>query len=315
MIERVRADGLLAAGRPVVVLYSGGRDSTCLLELAVRIAGRDAVGALHVNYRLRAAADGDEAHCARLCERLGVPLEIRRPTRPGGNIQAWARAARYDAAAAIAGPRGADVAAGHTAGDQVETILYRLASSPSRRALLGMRPRDGALVRPLLAFTRAQTGAYCAERGLAWREDESNNSGAYARGRVRARLVPALREIHPAAEANVLALAEVLRDEAEVLDAAVDARLGGRDRIALTSLRELPAALRRLVVQRLADGAAGGPAPGAARRTERRCSTCRAACGRSSSRGCCGSGARRRSRTRRPGAARRPNHRRAPARP
>ncbi|PZS07537.1 MAG: hypothetical protein DLM64_14755, partial [Solirubrobacterales bacterium] len=79
MIERVRADGLLAAGRPVVVLYSGGRDSTCLLELAVRIAGRDAVGALHVNYRLRAAADGDEAHCARLCERLGVPLEIRRP--------------------------------------------------------------------------------------------------------------------------------------------------------------------------------------------------------------------------------------------
>ncbi|PZS13037.1 MAG: hypothetical protein DLM64_03900, partial [Solirubrobacterales bacterium] len=196
------------------------------------------------------------------------PLEIRRPTRPGGNIQAWARAARYDAAAAIAGPRGADLAAGHTAGDQVETILYRLASSPSRRALLGMRPRDGALVRPLLAFTRAQTGAYCAERGLAWREDESNNSGAYARGRVRARLVPALREIHPAAEANVLALAEVLRDEAEVLDAAVDARLGGRDRIALTSLRELPAALRRLVVQRLADGAAGGPAPGAARRAD-----------------------------------------------
>ncbi len=59
------------------------------------------------------------------------------------------------------------IATGHTADDQVETILYRLASSPSRRALLGMRPRDGSLVRPLLGLTREQTTAYCEERGLA----------------------------------------------------------------------------------------------------------------------------------------------------
>jgi tRNA(Ile)-lysidine synthase len=269
MIERVRAEGLLGPGRPVVVLYSGGCDSTCLLEVAVRVAGRDAVTALHVNYRLRAAAAADEDHCARLCARLGVPLEVRRPQRPqDGNLQAWARDVRYGAAARIAAPRGADVAAGHTASDQVETILYRLASSPSRRALLGMRRRDGALIRPLLLFTREQTGGYCSERDLSWRMDESNSAGVYARNRLRAGLMPALREIHPAAEANVLALAELLRDEAVVLDAAVDAVLDGRERIALARLRELSPALRRLVVQRLADGAAGGLAPGAARRAE-----------------------------------------------
>ena len=71
---------------------------------------------------------------------------------------------------------GADVAAGHTATDQVETILYRLASSPSRRALLGMRPREGRLVRPLLGVTRAQTAGHCRDRGLRWREDDSNAS-------------------------------------------------------------------------------------------------------------------------------------------
>jgi tRNA(Ile)-lysidine synthase len=269
VIEQVRTEGLLAPGAPVVVMYSGGRDSTCLLDLAVRINGAPVVSALHVNYGLRDAADEDERHCRELCERLGVPLTISRPARPeSGNLQAWARDVRYGAAARLAIGTGADVATGHTATDQVETILYRLASSPSRRALLGMRAREGSLIRPLLAFTREQTASYCSERGLEWRDDASNDSDAYARNRVRNGLVPALRAIHPAAERNVLALAEILRDESEVLNGLVQEALGGRDEIELDRLRELAPALRRLVVQRLADAAAGGLAPGAARRTE-----------------------------------------------
>lgn len=269
MLDAVRAEGLLAPGRPVVVLLSGGRDSTCLLDLAVQIAGADSVLALHVNYGLRDAAGADERHCGELTAQFGVPLEVRRPDRPAtGNVQAWARGVRYAAASELATPRSADIAAGHTATDQVETILYRLASSPSRRALLGMRPRDGALVRPLLRFTRAETAAHCTTRGLTWCEDESNVSLAYARGRIRGELVPALRAVHPAAEENVLALAELLRDEAGVLDQLVDDVLDGADEIELARLRALPPALRRLVVQRLADTAAGRPAPGTARRAE-----------------------------------------------
>ncbi len=272
LVGVVRAGGLLAPGRRVLVLLSGGRDSTCLLDVAVRVAGGDSVGALHVNYGLRQAAGEDERHCAGLCERLSVPLAVHRPRqRERGNLQAWARRERYEAAASLAA--GADVAAGHTATDQVETILYRLASSPSRRALLGMRPREqlagaATLVRPLLTFSRAGTRAYCAERGLAWREDETNEQGAFARNRIRADVLPALERIHPAAEENVLALASILREEAEVLDELVEGVLAGGSRVEVSSLRELPAALRRLVVQRLADEAAGRPAPGTARRAE-----------------------------------------------
>jgi tRNA(Ile)-lysidine synthase len=267
VIDEIRAEGLLAPGRRVVVLFSGGRDSTCLLDLAVRIADADSVTALHVNYGLRDAAAIDERHCAELCKRLGVSLEVCRPESPArGNLQAWARETRYAAASEIAG--GDDIAAGHTASDQVETILYRLASSPSRRALLGMRPREGQLVRPLLTYTREQTAAYCTERGLRWREDETNEDPTFARNRVRAELVPALRRIHPAAEQNVLTLSSLLREEAEVLEALVDAALGGGSQISLTALREQPPALRRLIVQRLADEAVGGPAPGVARRAE-----------------------------------------------
>src|SRR5439155_25580675 len=135
---------------------------------------------------------------------------------------------------------------GHTATDQVETILYRLASSPSRRALLGMRPRGGAVIRPLLRFTREDTAAYCRERGLAWREDASNASDAYARNRIRSGLVPALLEVHPGAQRNVLALAEILRDEADVLDVLVEEVLGtGGSSVSLSRLRPLPPAVRR----------------------------------------------------------------------
>ena len=270
MIESaVRDEGLLAPGRPVVVLFSGGRDSTCLLHLAARIAGAAAVTALHVNYGLREAAADDERHCSELCGRLGVALEVRHPSRPGtGNLQAWARDQRYGAAVQLALALEADVAAGHTATDQVETILYRLASSPSRRAVLGMRPREGKLVRPLLRFTREQTAAYCEAAGLAWREDATNESDVFARNRIRAGLVPALEAVHPAAQQNVLALAEVLRDEAAVLDELVEHELSRRREILLVRLRELPAALRRLIVQRLADQAAGAVAAGAARRSE-----------------------------------------------
>jgi len=269
MLEEVRAGGLLPPGAPVVAMLSGGRDSVCLLDLAVRLLGAEAVGALHVNYGLRDDSGEDERHCAALCERLGVALEVERPRRPEGpgNLQAWARDARYAAAARLALPHGATIATGHTADDQVETILYRLASSPSRRALLGMRSRDGQLVRPLLPFTRERTTSYCEERELVWRDDATNAELTFARGRVRHGLVPALKAIHPAAAENVLRTAALLRDEAAVLDALVDAEIDGegeRGTIALERLAELPPALRRLVVQRLADRAAGRPIPGAA---------------------------------------------------
>src|SRR5215216_5618237 len=177
VLERVAATGLLA----------GERHSVCLLDVAVELCGAGAVRALHVNYGLRAEADGDEAHCAALCEALGVALDVHRASRPDdapGNLQAWARDVRYAAGARLAAPAGAGLAVAHTATDQAETILYRLAASPGRRALLGMAPRSGRLVRPLLQVTREETAAWCRARGLGWREDVTNRSDRYARGRV-----------------------------------------------------------------------------------------------------------------------------------
>jgi tRNA(Ile)-lysidine synthase len=272
--DAVRAGGLFARDRPIVAMLSGGRDSICLLDVAVTLLGSGAVGALHVNYGLREQADADELHCAAVCEQLGVELEIVRAQRdpdgapPAGNVQAWARELRYTAATGIAETRDALIATGHTASDQVETILYRLAASPGRRALLGMVTAEGRLIRPLIGVTREQTAAYCEERGLSWREDESNQDERYARTRVRHGLLPALRAVHPAAEANVLRTAALLREETELLEELVSAELAGRSHIAVSRLRELPGALARLVVIRLAEQASGSYVPQAGERVE-----------------------------------------------
>jgi tRNA(Ile)-lysidine synthase len=277
LLQRVETGGLIAPPAPLVAMLSGGRDSVCMLDLAVRARGAEAVTALHVNYGLREEADADERHCRELCERLGVALEVQRPRRPegAGNLQAWAREARYAAALRLAEAREADgteakIATGHTADDQVETILYRLASSPSRRALLGMRPADGRLVRPLLGTTREETTAYCEERGLAWRDDATNEEADYKRNLLRRDVIPELAKVHPAARENVLRTAALLREEAELLDSLVDAELAGGDgaepgSIAHARFAALHPALRRLVLQRLADEAAGRPVAGAAR--------------------------------------------------
>ena len=286
--EAVRRGGLLTRDRPVLAMLSGGRDSVCLLDVAVALRMPGNVSALHVNYGLREQADGDERHCVELCERLGVALEVVRERRPEaapgpaapaaasasaaapapGNLQAWARVIRYREAERIARRDDALVATGHTASDQVETILYRLAASPGRRALLGMVAREGRLVRPLLAVTREQTTAYCEARGLRWREDSSNEDPSYARTRVRHGLLEALRAVHPAAEANVLRTAELLRAETLLLDALVSEELAGARSIAVERLEQLLPARARLVVVRLAEAAAGTYGPQAGERVQ-----------------------------------------------
>jgi tRNA(Ile)-lysidine synthase len=250
-LEAARASGLVRGGEPLLVMLSGGGDSVCLLDVAMRLEAP--VRALHVNYGLREGADDDAAFVQDLCRRLAVPLELERVAlEEGGNLQERARQVRYALAERHAE---ADYAAGHTASDQAETVLYRLAVSPGSRALHGMPARRGRLVRPLLGATREEVRDYLRSRGLTWREDPSNADRRFARARVRHELLEALRSVGPAPERTIAETARQLREEAEVLDAAVSRaleELGGGPAISLAALREQPPAVRRLVLRRLA---------------------------------------------------------------
>ena len=293
----VQASGTLAAAPSapsVLIMLSGGADSVCLLHVALGLLGPERVQALHVNHGLRPAAAEDEGFCVELCRALGVELHVERVSiggvggagaagegggTPRGNVESLAREARYQAAERVRAAAGLDlIAAGHTASDQAETVIYRLASSPGRRALLGMEARRDRLVRPLLSVPGDDTRTYCTEAGLNWREDESNADRRLARNLLRLEVLPLLRRINSAADRNVLATVAELRDEAEVLDAAVDEALrrtaagGAPPAVDAGRLAAEPPAVRRLVLRRLAEAAAGAPValrPDDAREVER----------------------------------------------
>jgi tRNA(Ile)-lysidine synthase len=219
----VRGRELIPPGGEVTCLVSGGADSTCLWHVLRELGYR--ASALHVNHGLRGAESNEDA---RFCEELmGAEVVDGR----GGRSEDELRRIRYGFA------RDRLRATGHTASDQVETVLYRLVSSGRAG---GIKPsREDGVVRPLLEVWRADTEAYCRAERLPFRTDSSNPDTK--RGLIRDEIVPLLRRLHPAAERNLLRLVEsrapLPPELAELLSAPVGTKrldLGG----GVTAVRE-----------------------------------------------------------------------------
>jgi tRNA(Ile)-lysidine synthase len=262
----IRASGLIEPGSRGVALLSGGPDSACLAAGLAAALGPDAIAGLHVNYGFRDDSGDDEARCRELCERLGIELKVARPQLGEGNLQAEAREYRYREAERTRAEKGAAwVATGHTRTDLAETMLYRLASSPGRRALLGLAPRRGRIVRPLLALGRADTRSLATEAGLSFHDDPSNLLGNFQRVRIRQEVLPVLREINSATEENFASTWAELAEEGEVLEALAAEVLEEAGAGAATPVLRV----RRLALRALAGRVAGRDLPlGPQRATE-----------------------------------------------
>jgi tRNA(Ile)-lysidine synthase len=191
----IRRHDLIAPGSTVACLVSGGPDSTCLWHV-LRDLGYD-VTAVHVSHGLRGAeSDEDARFCAGVLDARVVDARDDQSQAPS---EAALRERRY-AATVPFGLR----ATGHTASDQVETVLYRLVSSGTTKAI---KPkREDGVVRPLLEVWRDETVAYCEAQGLPYRLDTSNPDTK--RGLIRDEILPLLRRLHPGADRNLLALAD-----------------------------------------------------------------------------------------------------------
>jgi tRNA(Ile)-lysidine synthase len=194
---------------PLAVALSGGADSTALL-LACAAKWPGQVHAIHVHHGLQAAADGFERHCVALCERLGVPLMVRRVDArhaAGESPEDAARNARYEAFEAAVHVKWTQlaiksIALAQHADDQVETVLLALsrgAGLPGLAAMPARWERGGiAFYRPLLHVSGADVRAWLAARNEKWVEDPTNADVRYTRNRIRAQLLPALDVAFPA---------------------------------------------------------------------------------------------------------------------
>jgi tRNA(Ile)-lysidine synthase len=214
VVGHIRRLELIEAGGEVTCLVSGGADSTCLWHVLRNLGYR--VSALHVNHGLRGAESDEDARFCR--DAFGAEVVDAPPARTEDEL----RAIRYSLATDRLR------ATGHTASDQVETVIYRLVSSGRAGTGIEAKRADG-VVRPLLELWREDTQAYCDAAGLAYRRDSSN--AETKRGLIRTQILPLLEELDPRARSNLLALAtdQPERPLPRTLERTLRALLSGTD--------------------------------------------------------------------------------------
>jgi tRNA(Ile)-lysidine synthase len=168
------------------VCVSGGPDSVALLLLAR--AAFPGVEAATVDHGLRPESAREAADVARICGDLGLRHEaLRLADRPAGNLQDWARKARYAALEHWADTRGRSVLlTAHHVDDQLETLLMRLNRGSGVGGLAGIRARNGRVVRPLLGWRKAELEALVRDAGVLAADDPSNRDARFDRARLRA---------------------------------------------------------------------------------------------------------------------------------
>ncbi|MBL8048247.1 MAG: tRNA lysidine(34) synthetase TilS [Chthonomonas sp.] len=277
-LDSFRADferwGQLDPAREVVVAYSGGADSTALLTLLVE-SGVSCVAA-HLHHGMRAEADRELALAEAYATELGVPFVSGRADVPGMaaarkiGLEEAGRLARQEFLRQTCARLGVStVATGHTQDDHIETMLFRMARGSGMKGLTGIPWTRDHLVRPLRGFSRAETREFCESRGLWFHDDPANADIDMARVRVRERVVPELRLVHPGADLALVRLSELVAEEDEFLNGlaarllvAAEIPLNGRlgfltqdceVAMKVEVLRANPAVLMRRAVRLLAE--------------------------------------------------------------
>ncbi len=268
--QEIRRSGLVRAGERIGVAVSGGADSVLLLALMKQLAPAMGlvVSAVHFNHHLRGAeSNEDERFVFKLAEQLGVEFlrgegdVARRARETKRNLEATAREMRYRFfLSLVRGGRLDKIATAHTANDQAETVLLRLARGTGTRGLAGIHPvLDGKIIRPILGLTRQEVEAELARRRLAFREDSSNRDLRLRRNKVRYELLPQLQRDFNSEVVSLLAgLADRARDDEDFLEqqarehaAPWRVREGDDEKFPVRPLAGLPRALARRVIRQM----------------------------------------------------------------
>ena len=284
MIDRIyrymtRYD-MAGGGGHILVAVSGGADSMCLLE-ALRILQERAglkLRVLHVHHGLRESADGDLAYVAKYCEAARIPFEAvyvdaaGYAAAGGLSVEEAARQLRYEELEKAARKWEDEllsdglgqgrpersfchIAVAHHMEDQAETVLFNLVRGSRLTGLRGMLPVNGRIIRPLLECSRGEIEGFLTERGISWREDETNEDVQYSRNLLRRKVMPLLEQINAGAGEHIARAAEeaaeteaFLREETERAIADCCVKEEHCDVISIEKLIQEPPLIRRRVV-------------------------------------------------------------------
>lgn len=271
---------MIEAGSQAVAGVSGGADSVCLLFLLMEYQKKVpfSLRAVHVNHHVRGEeAVRDQEFTRRLCESLGVPLDLydydvpRMAETDHLSCEEAGREARrrafYRTACRWERPDQVRIALAHHENDQAETVLHNLVRGAGLAGLAGIRPvhrtGSGMYIRPLLCISREETENYLIQRGIPWVTDSTNEEEVYTRNKIRREILPALMQINSGAVKNIAAAAgRVLEAEdylSELTQKAVEKYTAKEGSVWILSrdLFEEPMLLQKRVVKNVLEAAAG----------------------------------------------------------
>ncbi len=224
VISAIEKYDMLKFTEKVTVALSGGADSVCLLYVLSELAEKYKItlSAIHINHMLRGEeSDRDEAFVISLCEKKGIPLDVKRidvmsiAEKTGESIELAARGARYQVFSQIDGGL---VATAHSADDNLETVIYNMTRGAGLKGVCGIPPKRDIYIRPLIFCTRQEIEDYLREKGATFVTDSTNLTDDYTRNFLRHNVVPALKTVNPSVNKTVAAMCASLREDEEFLN-------------------------------------------------------------------------------------------------
>ncbi len=227
MLKKLRkylhSENLIANGDKILVALSGGADSTALLYLLSRLRAEKHLSllAVHINHQLRGEASiEDEIHCKELCQKLNIPLIIRKINlNPRAALEAQGREKRFELFNQVLGMYRFDkIATAHHKNDQAETILMNLIRGTGINGMAGIKPVSGNCIHPLLCFKKNELIDLLNKAGLEWKEDQTNLDIRFRRNKIRNVLIPMIENDYNPAFVDRLSLeAETFRKTDKLL--------------------------------------------------------------------------------------------------
>lgn len=274
LVEKVKktlfAFQMISPGDKALVAVSGGTDSVVLLRLLQLLADdfKLELCLVHLNHKARGAdSDKDAEFVSRLGDQLGLETiiescDVKKEQKTfKTSFQETARILRYRFfESALRKTGGNKVALGHTADDQVETVLMNFLRGSGLKGLAGIPPVRGCFIRPLIECYRAELTDFLNDQGLKFRSDSSNANKNYLRNRVRLDLIPLLEnEYNANIKSNLLETSKIFRDDEDSLAAVLEEKFkeckvagekGKEAALDLNQLRQENAGLRKRLIRK-----------------------------------------------------------------
>jgi tRNA(Ile)-lysidine synthase len=230
MAKTIDENRLLKRGDSLLVALSGGPDSVALLHLldCLKSKYRIRLAAAHLDHGIRPEAAGERAFCKNLCRELKIKFNSKKADIPKlaakekSAVEETGRKIRYEYFQYLCDRFGYDkIATGHTSDDSAETIIFNIVRGSGLRGLSGIAPRRGNIIRPLIEIDKKEILKWLKRQKIAFVSDASNLSLAYARNRIRQKILPELEKLNRSARQNILRLAKNAAEEVEFIDSTV----------------------------------------------------------------------------------------------